>query len=390
MKKTFFNISTGGGDLQTSTKTKRKFLKTFSFTSLALLMGAAGVFAFAPLVARPNLANTSEAIETTTEQGLITPKADDPVIYTTESGLEIKWGNALPSSANNYLTSGNLKGFPYFTTTNGSTTYTWVIIGKNPSLDLHSKIDSSSLFSTWKTNNSFLTNSNYFFNNTFESTTPAGSAINSVVPSKSYIADYSKLITSNSEIPSGCVLTISNSTVGSSAYYSGATTCTSAAHTFAGANNTLRATCANYYTNDTFGFGSYLSSLQNITLSQICVYGTSGVTTATTSLYFFPLDICELDPNNPNASSYPSEFGSGDTSPTLFTVSDYLSTANFKSETYLTEAQRGSSNYVQGRTMMSQYHQYLYDSKGNVQVSHGSGYDANKAWLVRPSCVIKI
>ena len=102
-------------------KKKHKFLKTFSFTSLALLMGVAGTMAFAPLGASASVANASE-LETTTEQGLITPKADDPVIYTTESGLEIKWGNATTilgggnESTSTVLDSGNLSGFPYFTT----------------------------------------------------------------------------------------------------------------------------------------------------------------------------------------------------------------------------------------------------------------------------------
>ena len=74
---------------------KSKLFKTISFSSLALLMGIAGTMAFAPLVATsPQLAKASEMVETTTEQGLITPKADDPVIYTTESGLKIYAGKA--------------------------------------------------------------------------------------------------------------------------------------------------------------------------------------------------------------------------------------------------------------------------------------------------------
>ena len=374
MKKTFFNISTRGGDLQTPTKTKRKFLRTFSFTSLALLMGAAGVFAFAPLGASTSVANANELETTTTTEtgGLIVPKKDDPVIYTTESGLEIKWGNALPSSANNYLTSGNLKGFPYFTTTNGSTTYTWVIIGKNPSLDLHSKIDFTSLFSTWKTNSTYFTNGSYFFNNTYETATPAGSAINGIVPSKSYVADYSNMVVPNEEIPSGCVLALSNASVGTSAYYSGATTCTTDAHTFIGSSNTLRATCANYYTNDTFGFGAQKSSLQNISLKQI-LYPNDVKKTGTTQLYFFPLDCAVATGEYFSQADY----------------NEYLSYCNFKVETYLTKAQRALANYVQGRTMAGhKWHPFKIFADGSIGGT--AGRDANTAEIVRPACVIKV
>ena len=145
-------------------KKKHKFLKTFSIASLALLMGAAGVFAFAPLGASPSVANANAMVETTTEQGLITPKADDPVIYTTESGLQIKYGNAAPSTLNSSLDSGNLEGFPYFTTASGSTTYTWVIIGRNSNVSKLNTAVKEYLFSVWNANES-TTFGQYFYQN---------------------------------------------------------------------------------------------------------------------------------------------------------------------------------------------------------------------------------
>ena len=275
MKKTFFNISTRGGDLQATTKTKRKFLRTFSFTSLALLMGAAGVFAFAPLGASTSVANASE-LETTTEQGLITTKADDPVIYTTESGIEIKWGNAVPDTINSSLGSGNLKGFPYFTTSNGSTTYTWVIIGRNSNVTTINTAVQSYLFSTWQANNSTSNDwvlGNHFFDNTYETTTPAGSAINNVVPSKSYVNDniffsINDITTNDNEIPSGCVLVLANNVLGTGTYNNGAV------YVF---NNeycaiyergiNIASTMHGYYSNKSYGISSIYDQIQEVPLA---------------------------------------------------------------------------------------------------------------------------
>ena len=209
MKKTFFNNSTRGGDLQATTKTKRKVFRTFGFASLALLMGAAGVFAFAPLGANPNNfanANTlSDEINTKADGENIkyAPSAlgldpeNDPVIYTTESGLEIKYGG---ENVNDQIASGQpLAGYPYFTmgTYNGYAV-NWVIIGRNTNDTVFTSAISAYLYSTWKTNNNvssspFTTKAKYWFNGGgYETTTPAGSAINGVVPSKSYVADATK------------------------------------------------------------------------------------------------------------------------------------------------------------------------------------------------------
>ena len=261
---------------------KSKLFKTISFSSLALLMGIAGTMAFAPLGASPNNLASANEIETTIEQGLITPKADDPVIYTTESGLEIKWGNAAPT-INNSLPSGtyNLTGFPYFSTTADGTTYDWVIIGRSPDTDLFQNTITNYLFSTWKTaRNSTIAKGNfgdnkgyYFFNNTYEATTPAGSAINGIIPSKSYVADYTpvtKQVISNPEIDSGCVLVLLN---GSS--FVGTYNTTYAHPGFSqykfcnwgeGYNMTIRTTMEGYYTNKSLGLGTITDNIQNTLL----------------------------------------------------------------------------------------------------------------------------
>ena len=369
MKK-LFNNSTKAAEI--ASKSKRKFLKTFSFTSLALLMGIVGTFAFAPLGASPSVAKASEMVESTTEQGLITPKADDPVIYTTESGLEIKWGNALPTSANNYLTSGNLKGFPYFTTKNGSATYTWVIIGKNPDLDIQSKIEFHSLFSTWKTDSTYFTNGSYFFNNTYETTTPAGSAINGIVPSKSYVADYSNMVVPNEEIPSGCVLCLSNESVGSVGwstqqyissghhYY-----LSSIEGGFGYSANNFSNTLKGYYTNDTFGFGTYLSSIENTRLTQMVSYWGTAETPVATEVYMH-----------------------------FFALGHNTTYDNFRYQTYLTNAQVKVSNTSQGIHVRTNYtHEFGYyidNTTGEIATHQPVRYTIGDVGLIRPAFVMKL
>ena len=191
MKK-FFNNSTKGNETQNkSSKSKRKFLKTFSFTSLALLMGIAGTMAFAPLGASPSVANASEMVDQ------INTKADgenikyapsplgldpenDPVIYTTESGLEIKSSNAALTTRSNplkvYFPMGTYNEYPL----------NWIIIG-------------------WSTDNTSLSTIN-------ENITPAGNAIladsNGTLQTIQFAEGLRNVNSAvkNSEIPSGYVL----------------------------------------------------------------------------------------------------------------------------------------------------------------------------------------
>ena len=364
MKKTFFNNSTRGGDLQTSTKTKRKFLRTFSFTSLALLMGAAGVFAFAPLGANPSVASAntlSDEINTKADGENIkyAPSAlgldpeNDPVIYTTESGLEIKYGG---ENVNDQIASGNpLSGYPYFTmgTYNGYAV-NWVIIGRNTNDTVFTSAISAHLFSTWKTNNSassatFENKGYYFFKNTYESTTPAGSAINGVVPSKSYVADVTKAtktVVGNDEVPQGCVLAISeyvldcswfNATSGASSWSTTTSTtskggryryiatnysCTQGyTFTYDGTGGTLYTKMLNLYNSELSLTTAQKNMIQGQKLKTAYCNGSSNLleTSATdgnTSYYLFPLAGFTAD-NNYSSSSDPGE-------------------ENFKMKTYLT------------------------------------------------------
>ena len=229
---------------------KSKLLKSLGFASLALFMAATGVFAFAPLGASSaSLANASES-EMTTTSGLGLDPKNDPVVYTTESGLEIRMSNATKYSGTTTVTTNrgysytqDLSSFYYFTMgTFSGTIYTaannstsskysvtnepvnWIILGLGPNTGYFFEQVAANLFSTWKTNtstvnsdytNNITANGPYFFQEVFESTTPAGSAINAVVPSKSYVIDKVKAsITTNDEIPDGCMLVISEKLLG--------------------------------------------------------------------------------------------------------------------------------------------------------------------------------
>ena len=368
----FSNISTKGNETQNQpSKSKRKNLKAFGFGSLAMMMAVAGTFAFAPLGASPSVANANE-IEMTTEQGLITPKADDPVIYTTESGIEIKFGNA--PSVSNSLSSGNLNGFPYFTTTKNSTTYTWVIIGRSTSIT-----DTQTyLWSNWKNGNKdFYKYMSYFFGDTYETNTPAGSLINSIVPSKAYVVDTLKNTKpkTSSEIPAGCVLALSNTVVGSTffsntaqATYNGQTgnCANSLTQCFAGSGNNLTTVHQNYYTNDSFGFGTNKSLLQNIALRQAGTYwynpGTGGYNkkdATSINLYFFPLG---------HDASYD----------------------NFRFQTYLTAEQVKTSSSFWVRTNDNHTCGRIINTSGVVAEHTPQTYSMGLSQSVRPACVVKI
>ena len=279
---------------------KLKLLKTISFSSLALLMGIAGTMAFAPLGASPtNVAGASEAVETTTEQGLITTKADDPVIYTTESGLEIKFGNIAPETSGSSLSSGNLRGFPYFTTDRENTTYTWVISGRNSNVTTLTTAIKEYLFSAWKSNNSSEQSYVYgkdFFDNIYETLSPAGTLIDSIIPAKTFINDYISAslnsIKTHPDIPSGCVLVLSNTVLATGVYNNGI---------FPVRGNEYYATyhstedivvnMQNYYNNKSFGISSIFSQIKKVSLSTTygsCWKGVFEVLDPTDH-YLFPL-----------------------------------------------------------------------------------------------------
>lgn len=193
---------------------KKQILKIVGASGLAILMGASvlcGVLivpmnsakaTISGATASSNSANLAGAAQLgDSAQGLITPKEDDPVLFTTESGLEIKFANASYSSS---VDSGNLAGLPYLKTYDSSTStyYTWVVIGQGFTQTVSEKASAEIVGDeelAKEVVQSMFTNGNH----------PAGLAI---------LSEYLGYATYNSEIPSGSVLCIANDIITSCAY----------------------------------------------------------------------------------------------------------------------------------------------------------------------------
>ena len=224
---------------------KRKILKTISLASLAVVIGAAGIFAFAPIGA-----SASEPRATTTTGLGLDPK-NDPVVYTTQTGLEIRMSGSTQISGTSTVKpiykgsattyTQDLSGFYYFTMgTYSGTIYTcagnsttasyvctntpvnWIILGLGANTGYFLDEVTKNLFSTWKENNNGYINSNgasgsYFFSEIYETYSPAGQLIDSVVAAKTYIMDKVKALIPQdpaNEIPEGCMLVISEKLLG--------------------------------------------------------------------------------------------------------------------------------------------------------------------------------
>lgn len=232
-------------------KRKNKALKTFGFTSLAMLMGIAGTMAFAPLGASPSGASANEMVDQINtkadgENIKYAPSAlgldpeNDPVIYTTESGMEIKFGGATTALGGGNETTDfvatlpngkPLSGYPYFTMgTYSGYAVNWVIIGKStsgmPSGTIN--LDGGEAYDklvVWQTKTNESPTYKAWFENQYESNSPAGILLknNGVLDDYSALKIFYKIQSSflnstktNPEIPSGCVLAISECCLGTS------------------------------------------------------------------------------------------------------------------------------------------------------------------------------
>ena len=110
--------------------TQKKFLKIFAAASLALITCATTLLATTPFGS--GTASAAAESEMTAQENLAAGTLNlnpdtDPVIYTTSSGLEIKFHNWL---ANGQISSGGLTGFPYLTMASRN----WIIIGRHSGL----------------------------------------------------------------------------------------------------------------------------------------------------------------------------------------------------------------------------------------------------------------
>ena len=223
------------GKLERRTK-KNKFLKTAAVAVMASFMGLLTILSgCAPTQTNTNLeenglvaGGSSSGVVQSAPSPLGLDPENDPVIYTTENGLEIKFGGINVDAS---LASGALTGYPYFTMgTYSGYPVNWVIIGRNPNDAILYNAINSFLFSAWKSGNQFSiasvqSKAYYFFNNIFETNSPAGAAINAVTPSKSYVADISANTkpVANNEVPKGTVLALSEYCLGTSIWETGHT-----------------------------------------------------------------------------------------------------------------------------------------------------------------------
>ena len=177
---------------------KSKLFKTISFSSLALLMGIAGTMAFAPLGASPSVASASETVDQINtkadgENIKYAPSAlgldpeNDPVIYTTESGLEIKFGGYYGKGGVDYESpdGGALSGYPYFTYgVYSGYPVNWIILAKSTTGTFAEKtlngvetVADYQKLSVWQGKTARSPSYADFFSKTYEITTPAGLAI---------------------------------------------------------------------------------------------------------------------------------------------------------------------------------------------------------------------
>ena len=224
---------------------KNKFLKTLGFSCMAVFMASLTILGGC---SAPQLNNNVDKPPVSSSLGL-DPK-NDPVVYTTDSGLEIKMSNAFATSKGgtvttttntNYTYTQDLSSFYYFTMgTFSGTIYTattaaasfsvsnepvnWIILGLGKNTGYFLDQVTQNLFSTWKTNiegveHSNTTLNNYFFKDIYETVSPAGNAIYSELATKAYIMDKVKAsIPVNpgnlNEIPEGCMLVLSEKLLG--------------------------------------------------------------------------------------------------------------------------------------------------------------------------------
>ena len=327
---------------------KKKRLKIFAASGLALIMGA-GVLCGCLIPMNSAQANTSKEdvyTSSTSSTGLITPKEDDPVVFTTESGLEIKFGNLLITDlVSTSVPNGSLKGFPYITTNDGTHDYVWVVIGIGAGLD-----DS-----------------------------PASLAINEST-NFDYFIKGDILLSCTSEIPAGSVLCLANDIVATGVKNTSACNAKYQGNTYYNYHSVFQGTMADafltYYTESAFGLGSIKESI--ILMENISTYGGIGHTEHVAGIGSFITDY---------TSNYIFTLSNGiDDS---FYWGDYLFNKQNLSLSSTWWLRGGnSSSYNSGGSQWWFYH-YPYchyvDSNGEIQEM---GSDSTAGY--RPAFVLKI
>ena len=344
-------------------------------------------------------ANAQETVISTENGGLISPKANDPVIYTTESGLEIKYGNistAIALGGGNEkgsfenMPSGNLNGFPYFTTQSGSATYSWVIIGRNSGISSNIIDVSYDTLANWRAKTTESPTYKNFFESTYETYSPAGSLITNHNVLNNYTArklesiysNFTALKTNDSEIPTGCVLVVSNDCVATGAYnlthgtffgYASSSAYGSQYYRYSSTyygDETIAVVMENYYKNKNFGLDKVYNNIQARTISTYSYYldeknNANTLKTFSTTVHLFPFGM------NSSSSYY---------------WANYLTANQVKCST--SQWVRGRVDTTDAFTGTGPY--YMQNSTLNASGSYENAYVNSTTVGYRPAFVLKI
>ena len=192
-------------------------------------------------------------------EGIINPQETDPVVFTTVFGLDIKWGNG-------GVSSGSLKGFPYFITNDGSKSYTWVVVG---------------LPSTTNTSGNVILNPAINYSNCVgEQNSPAALKIiqeDAMHLFCSSFAGSTNKPKTNSDVLAGHVLVLANEVITSGVKNTSSRGTASWVSTNYNYHSTyvgdLASTLEGYYTNSLLGLGQIKKYIPNVSLT---TYGYTG------------------------------------------------------------------------------------------------------------------
>ena len=327
-------------------KKNNKFLKVFGCLALATFMTATALFATAPFgtdaasaATNTNLSNTSQ---TTSPLGL--DPENDPVLFKTSSGLEIKFGGAT-------LESGGLAGYAYFQMgTYNSNPVNWVIIGYGGTVNFETPYLLHNMAAWYDYNGG-----NSFMDYLLTSSGPAGTAIyeNSKYQDllQSIFATATNAIQNSTELEDGEFLCLSEKLCGSTEFNSGSST------SYAGS---LLKTYMNTLYETTLGLNPDQKALIEAQTLKSMDY--EGVMSTTTENYLFPL-----------ATTYR-------VTTQEFSIETYLNSSALRacSGRYWTRCGAYNCNYVMV--------QMVYETG----VIAGYASYPYKPWGVRPAMVIKL
>ena len=310
-------------------------------------------------------------------EGLGLDPENDPVVYTTDWGLDIKfhadWGTFGTSAAT------GVSGYTYFTMGSyGGTNINWVIIGYRDITWWNSSSLDNVQIPTWIK----MTNRDYvnYYNSNIKDSTPAGSAITSD-SSKQYVRDYGYYFFStnakqSNEIPSGCVLCFAEKSITRSTFTSVTTINSSnwaSTSNYAASTCTLRTLINGFCTTSSSTLGFTAAQIAKIQPQKLYTaycsigapYGESSRTASLTTLsnqYLFPLTSDTMGGTDYGSSSKFSNWSN-------LTNANYYAQQNFKIEDYLTASTAKTP---------------LYDGNGYAYFLRGGGLSYKSSSEYRP------